>query len=137
MPFERVVCQRFEFIQELGSPLRRERRSHADGVHVAVGVEQPEQERTHALAVLVDPIPANRTVGGALVLHLHQSSPARLVRPGERFGDDAVEAGAFESVEPVVSDGAVRGRRGHMHHVVPGDRIDEGGATTGQWLVEE
>jgi copper transport protein len=40
---------------------------------LAVGVEQPEQERADPVAVLVDPVAGDGAVGGALVLHLHSA----------------------------------------------------------------
>ena len=60
--------------------------------------------------VLVPPEPGDDAVGGALVLDLEHRPLARQVRAVQPLGDDAVQAGALEPVEPVRGEGAVPGR---------------------------
>ena len=72
----------------------------------AVVVVEPEQQRAdeRVLAALVPAEAGDHAVGGALVLDLQHHALAR--RVGERLGlrHHAVEAGAFEPLEPVGGD---------------------------------
>ena len=61
--------------------------------------------------VLVPAEPGHDAVGRALVLDLEHRPLARLVRRVEALGDDAVEPGALEPVEPVGGGRPVAGRR--------------------------
>ncbi len=70
-------------------------------------VVEAEQERADALAVLVQPEPGDDAVGGAVVLDLPEHALVTAVGEGRVLGDDAVEAGSFEPLEPVGGDGAV------------------------------
>ena len=76
--------------------LDAERGAHADVVEPAVVVVEPEQQRADALAVLVDAVPGDRAVGGALVLDLDQRALVGRVDAGQRLGHHAVEPGALE-----------------------------------------
>ena len=66
-------------------------------------VIQPEQQRADVRpgAVLVPAEAGNDAVGGALVLDLEHRPLPRLVPRLETLGDDAIEAGALEPIEPV------------------------------------
>ena len=92
--------ERLELGQQLGAPLRGERRGHADVVQRAVVVVQAEQQRADAVAVLVHAVAGDHAIGGAPVLHLHQRALVGRVRVGQALGDDAVEPGALELDEP-------------------------------------
>ena len=79
-------------------------------VQHALAVEQAQQQRAHdALAQLVPAEPGDDAVRGPLVLDLEHRTLARLIRRIEALGDDAVEAGALEPVEPVGRDRPVEG----------------------------
>ena len=62
-------------------------------------------------AALVPAEAGDHAVGGARVLDLEHRALARLVRRVGRFGDDAVEPGAFEALQPVTRGRGVAGQR--------------------------
>ena len=97
--------------------LAGERRGDADVVQLAAVVEQSEQQRTdHRIpAVLVPAESGDDAVGGARVLDLDHRPLARLVAAVVRLGHHAVQAGAFESRQPVDRGRAVAGHRRHMN----------------------
>ena len=103
MAVERVLAQGRQLLDQLGAPLPRERRGDADVVERALVVVQPEQQRADVRArpVLVPAEAGDHAVGGALVLDLEHRPLAGLVRRVEPLGDDAVEPGALEPLEPV------------------------------------
>ncbi len=80
---------------------------------MAAVVEEPKEQRPDVglRSVLVPAEPGDHTVGRPLVLDLEHRPFARLVGRLEQLGDDAVEARAFEPVEPVGRQRAV-GRGG-------------------------
>ena len=83
--------------------LHRERRRHADVVQRALVVAEAEQQRAdeRPRALLVPAEARHHAVGGARVLHLDHRALARLVGRALVLGDDAVEPGALEAVEPL------------------------------------
>ena len=82
-------------------------------VERALVVVQPEQQRADVRArpVLVPAEAGDDAVRRALVLDLEHRALARLVRRVEALGDDAVEPGALEPIEPVGGGRPVAGRR--------------------------
>ena len=60
-------------------------------------VEEAEEERAHALAVLVGAEAGDDAVGRALVLHLEHDALVGEVVEVRGFGDDPIEAGALEA----------------------------------------
>ena len=90
-------------------------------------VEQAEQQRPDvgARAVLVPAEPGDDAVGRALVLDLEHRPLARLVGSVESLGDDPVETGALEPLEPVRGGRAIAGRRGQVDRRLggPEDRL--------------
>ena len=60
---------------------------------------------------LVHAVPGDHAVRGPLVLDLEHDALVRLVGDRQRLGDDPVEAGALELVEPSLRDAGVGGRR--------------------------
>src|SRR5262245_35082994 len=95
----RILPVRRNLLGELLSKRGVEAARDADVVQSAGAVEQPEQQRPHA-TFLVLAIAGDRAVGGAEVLHLLHRSLARPVGAVERLGDDTVEPGALEALEP-------------------------------------
>ena len=99
-------------------------------VELADVVVQPEQERSDERPgpVLVPAEAGHDAVGRALVLDLEHRPLARLVRGVEPLGDDPVEPGALEPVEPVGRLGPVAGRRGQVDRRLgrPEDRLEPG-----------
>ncbi len=132
MPVDGVLRQRGELGEQLLALAGGERRGDTDVVHHAVVVEQAEQHRADALAVLVDAVAGQRAVGGALVLDLDEGPLVRLVRVVEALGDDAVEPGALEDREPVVGDGGIGARRRDEHARTRLDDVDQPGPTLAQ-----
>src|SRR5262249_57164239 len=63
-------------------------------------VQAEEQRADRVVAALVPAEARDDAVGGARVLHLDHGALARLVGEAGRLGDDAVEPGAFEVLEP-------------------------------------
>ena len=110
---QRVLAQRFQLGREAAPHVGGEGGRDADVVQRAVGVEEPEQQRAdeRALALLVPAEAGDDAVGGAHVLHLDHGALAGLIGAAGRLGDDAVEAGALEAVEPVERHGAVAAAR--------------------------
>jgi hypothetical protein len=105
--------QRRQLLEQLSTAIHRERADHADvGEHTRVVVE-PEQERPDRVGTaLVQPVAGDDAVGRSLVLDLEHHAFVGLVRPFERLGDDPVEPGALELVEPPTRElGVGRGRR--------------------------
>jgi hypothetical protein len=76
---------------------------------------QAEQERADRLLTgLVRPVPGHHAVGRPLVLDLEHDPPVRLVDARERLGDDPVQAGSLELLEPSLRQRVVGGRRGQV-----------------------
>ncbi len=98
---ERVLLER----RELGGELRPQGCGEAardtDVVQVAVVVVEPEEQRAHTLAVLVDPVSRDDAVGGAEVLHLLHRSLALEVGLVGALGHHTVEPCSFEAREPI------------------------------------
>ncbi len=116
MAGEGVAAQRRQLLRQAAPHRHRERRRDADVMEHAGVVEQAEQQRADRLgaAVFGALVPAKAgddAVGGARVLDLQHRPLARLVGRGERLGDDAVEAGAFELAQPRRRDVALARRR--------------------------
>src|SRR5207249_6675678 len=117
MTGERVRAQRGELLRQPPPRLRGERRGHADVVQRAQGVVEAEQKRADELArtVLVPAEAAHHAVRGAGMLDLDHRALARLVGRGLVLGDDAVEPGALEAVEPLLRDHAVAAAGREVH----------------------
>ena len=71
-------------------------------IELAAVIEQAQQERADVGpgSVLVPAEPRHDAIGRALVLDLEHRPLARLVRAIEALGDDTVETGALEEIEP-------------------------------------
>ena len=91
--------------------------AHADVLQVAGIIEEPEEERPHvrARAVLVPAEASHHAVAIPLVLHLEHDALVGLVPDRDRFGHDAIEAGAFEAAEPIGGDVRLAGRRSEVN----------------------
>ena len=74
----------------------------ADEVQFSALVVEPEEDRAHPGAVLVEPVAADDAIHRAPVLDLDHLAPPLAVGPFEPFGHDAVEPGRLELVEPAV-----------------------------------
>jgi hypothetical protein len=86
----------------------------------------------------VHPVAGDDAVGGAHVLDLEHHPLVRLVRQVERLGDDAVESGALELVEPPQGDVAVgRGRRDVHGRTGVRQRLLERPAPVGERLCQQ
>ena len=137
MPVERIGGARLEFGEQFGSARHAERRGHTHRVHLARFVEQAEQQRADALAVLVDAVAGDRAVGGSGVLHLDERALARLVGSVDRLGDDAIEAGALEALEPFLRAPAIGARRREMDDLADRERSLEYGPPVEHRQIEE
>ncbi len=72
------------------------------------------------------PVTGDNALGGTRVLDLEHDALVGLVGPGQRFGDDPVEPGAFEELEPLLGDLAIRRRRGDVDRWSRvGQRVDQ------------
>jgi hypothetical protein len=80
-------------------------------LEAAVLAVEPEQQGADDAAGLVPAEAGHDAVGRALVLHLEHRARVGGVRRVERLGDDAVEAGALEDLEPLAADRDVGARR--------------------------
>ena len=85
--------------------------TYADVLQSSGDVEEAEKKGADvgAFAVLVPAKSGDDTVAVALVFDLELAAFVGSVDAGEWLGNEAVEAGAFETAEPVLGDGAVRG----------------------------
>ena len=90
---EGVVPQRRQLVHQLLAPLAAERRAHPDVVERSLVVVEAEQQRPHALAVLVPAEAADHAVGRAVVLHLEHGPLVLEVGAVDRLGHHAVEPG--------------------------------------------
>ena len=93
------------------------RRRDADVLELAVGVEAEEHRAEQGplgRGGLVQPVARQHHVGGADVLGLQHRPCVLLVRRPHRLGDDAVEPGALELLEPLCASCGVRRRAGQV-----------------------
>src|SRR6185295_19425192 len=113
----RVLAEGRQLLGERRPAVPRERGRDPDVVELAVVVVQPQQERADVRAgpVLVPPEAGHDAVGRPLVLDLQHRALARLVRRLEALGDDAVEAGALDTVEPICRGVPIARRRGEVN----------------------
>ena len=113
-------------------------RSAPDVMENTLPVVQTQQQRTHPVPVLVHPISRHRAVGRAVVLRLEHHPLVRDIWEVGRLGDDAVEAGALEAVEPIARlVDRSRGRRemdGRLHR---GERLLQSGSTLAERQLHE
>jgi hypothetical protein len=102
-----------QFVGELAPAGHRERRRDADVMERPLLVVEAEQQRPDEIASgLVPSKPGDDAVGRALVLDLEHRALARLIRQRVGLGDDTVETGAFEPLQPLGSDRSIaRDRR--------------------------
>ena len=78
----------------------------------ALVVEQPEQQRADDIRRLLVPAESgDHAIGGARVLDLEHRALAGLIRRVFRFRDHAVEARAFEALQPFGGDRAIARHR--------------------------
>src|SRR5579864_298856 len=112
-----VLAIRLEKLGELAAFLHAEAGADADVLQGAGFVEEAEQERADesAIAFLVPAKAGHHAVTVTLVLDLEHHALVGLVGSGYRLGDDAVEAGAFKTLEPVGGNVAVDGGRSEMN----------------------
>ena len=106
MVLERVLPVGRQLLDQLGPPGHREGRRDADVLQVAGVVVEPEQQRADDRPALVPAEPGDHAVRRPHVLDLGHQPLVRAVGQVGGLGDDAVEAGALERLEP-----ALRGRR--------------------------
>ena len=108
MRLERAFAQRRQLLQQLLPHRHRERRRHADVMQHAGIVVQAEQQRADGVgAVLVPAEAGDDAVGAARVLDLQHRALARLIDRRFELRDDAVEAGAFELLQPALGLGPI------------------------------
>jgi hypothetical protein len=112
------VPQRRQLVHQRGALRRWEGAEHPDVVQHVVVVVEPEQQGAHHVTGLVPAEPGHHAVGGAGVLDLEHGPLARLVRRVGRLGDQPVQPGALEEVEPLRGDVGVLGDRGEVHALV-------------------
>ena len=99
---QRVLPQRLQLLHQLLAPRHRERRGHADVMQRALVVEQAEQQRADDVRRLLVPAKsAHHAIGGSRVLDLEHRPLAGLIRRLFRLGNHPVEAGAFETLQPL------------------------------------
>jgi hypothetical protein len=112
---ERVLTERRQLLDQLPPSVHREAGGDPDAIEPAGGVEQPQQERAdeRPRPVLVPSKPGHHAVGGAGVLDLGPATLGRHVGVGRALGDDAIQPGALEAIEPVRGDRRI-GRRGRQ-----------------------
>ena len=139
-----VADQRLELLPQLGAPRRREAGRDPDVLELAVVVVQPEQQRADQRLLgrggLVLAVAGEHDVGGALVLDLEHGALVGLVRRPERLGDDTVEPGALELLEPPLGLGRVLGGAGQeagAGAVEVAERLDQRLASLGEGPVHE
>src|SRR5713101_1917872 len=111
---ERAGAVRRQLLQQLFADRRGKAAGDAHMVEHTVAVEQPEQQRPNS-PLLVLAIAADRTVGGALMLHLQHSALTLAVLVILALGHDAVEPRPLETLEPFLGQGAVGGRGREQH----------------------
>ena len=112
MVLERVLPQRRQLRGELLAHRHRERRRDADVMQRPLVVVQPEQQRAdRILSALVPAKTGDDAVGRARVLDLDHRALAGLVGAVVRLRDHAVEAGAFEALQPLGGDLAIARHR--------------------------
>src|SRR2546421_3651814 len=114
MPLEGVLPVRLELFGELLAHRRREAARHPDVVERPLVVVEAQEQRPDAVTVLVRAEPGDDAIGRPLVLDLEPGAFVLAVLPRARLGDDAVEAGALELLEPVGGNRRVGGRGGEM-----------------------
>src|SRR5581483_4997776 len=117
MIVERMRAERLELLRELAPPRHRERRGDADVVQPPAVVVQPEQQRSDEL-VLPRLVPAKTrddAIRRARVLDLEHRALARLVYTVFRLRHDAVEARAFETLQPLGRDRDIARHRRQMN----------------------
>ncbi len=75
-------------------------------VQIATVIEQPQQQRSDVRsgAVLVPPKAGHHAIRRSRVLDLQHRAFARLVSSVEWLGDNAVQPGALEPIEPVARE---------------------------------
>src|SRR5207248_8866989 len=98
---------------ELAANRRREAGAVADEVEPAVRVVEPEQKRRDPALGLVAPAEADdHAVGRPVRLHLDDAvARAGEVRQTAPLGDDTVEAGRLEALQPVAGLRQIAGDR--------------------------
>src|SRR5204862_4958898 len=91
----------------------REARAGADEVEPALGIVEPEQQRRDPAVCLVAPAEADdHAVGRPVRLHLDDAfARAGEVRQTAPLGDDTVEAGRLEALQPVAGLRQIAGDR--------------------------
>src|SRR5699024_1552326 len=107
VPVERALTERREFVDEFGSELPVEAGRHPDVMQRALLVVQAEEQAAHPDPVLVDAVSGHDAVGGPEVFDLEPAPLALAVRVFGALGDDPVETGALELVEPLLGDGVI------------------------------
>ena len=132
------MSQWLQLGRQLRAALRRERRGDAHVMQLAVAVEQTEQKRADAFAVLVHSVASDHAVGSAPVLHLDQGPLVGCVRVGDALGDHTVQPCALELDEPSLRNDRVRRGRAQVdRRVHPGELFDEQRVPRGQRLVHQ
>ena len=129
--------------RQLRPLLRRETRGRAHVVQDAPGIVQPQQQRAHPVPTAMHAITGDHTVGGVAVLDLELGAPAGFVGTCCGLGDDAVQSGSLEPLEPAGRHGAVGGggsevhRRGETGGHVDQDRSALGERRTGEVAIAQ
>ena len=114
---EGVLAERRQFLDQLPAFIRGEAGGDPDVVQSAGFVEQAQQEGAdqRSRSVLVPSESGHDAVGRTGVLDLGPAPLGGHVQVCNPFGDDPVQAGAFETVEPVGGYGWVGRGRGQVH----------------------
>src|SRR5262249_6326229 len=121
MLIQRVLAQWLQLLRELLAHRHREGGGDADVMQRAFVVEHAEEQRPDDAAPFLVPAKAgDHAVRRADVLYLDHRAHSGLVDAVGRLRDDAVEAGAFEPIEPLAGEVAI------ACHRREGDRRDRG-----------
>ena len=113
MLVQRALAQWRELLDQFCSPIPGERARDPDVMERALVIEQPQEQGADVRArpVLVPSEASDDTIRRALMLDLEHRALAGLIRRVELLGDDTIETGALEVIEPFGRERAVAGGR--------------------------
>ena len=104
-----VAHQRLQLGEQLAPPRHREGADDPDRAQAPVVVEAEEERADRVGPRLVDAVAGQHAVGGADVLDLRHHALVGLVGQLRVLGDDAVEPGTLEALEPLPRELGVLG----------------------------
>ena len=111
-----VLAQRLELLHQLATLGHRERGRDADVLQVSAIIIEPEQQRADRVTPALVPTKSGYdAIRGARVLHFDHGALPGEIRAGGGLGDDAIEPGAFEAVEPIDGGRPIASHRRQMN----------------------